>query len=119
MGCLDEALIFFSHLSPCSTTRMEAERLRTASVSRSRPPPLKRLLSVEEQDKLKNWEALKRRESEDEERALRRLEAEVHQQRQVALEAERAKLAESVEKERAETEARCKNATFPCESLCS
>ncbi len=91
---------------PVHFFRMMAERPRTASVSRNRPKTLTRLLSTEEEEKLNRWEALKRRESEDEERALRQLEAEAHQQRQEALERERAKLAEAVERERVETEAR-------------
>ncbi len=91
---------------PVHFFRMMAERPRTASVSRNRPKTLTRLLSTEEEEKLNHWEALKRRESEDEERALRQLEAEAHRQRQEALERERAKLAEAVERERVETEAR-------------
>ena len=62
-------------------TRMESERPRTASVSRSKPPPLKRLISVEEQDKLKDWEAIKRREAEAEEEAMRALEREALEER--------------------------------------
>ncbi len=60
---------------------MESERPRTASTSRSKPPPLKRLISVEEQDKLKDWEAIKRREAEAEEEAMRALEREALEER--------------------------------------
>ncbi len=70
---------FFCNLFFC--TRMESERPRTASVSRSKPPPLKRLISVEEQDKLKDWEAIKRREAEAEEEAMRALEREALEER--------------------------------------
>ena len=86
--------------------RLEADRPRTASISRKPRLNVVRLISVEEEEKLQQWEEIKRRDSENEERMLRQLERDLELQRHDSLEAERRKLAEAVERERVEEEAR-------------